>query len=174
MKNNFRILLLILSVTLLAACGKGGKDSGGENPQIPEQALEKFSVMETKEGKPHWVLDAASAQILETQKKVLLKSPQVQFYQEGKLVSTLIAATGRINTENYDIWGEGDCVLTTVEGERLETQNLHYRSDIKKIVTDEKVKLIRPHEIITGTGMEATPDLENITIKKQRVEVKGS
>ena len=52
-------------------------------------------------------------------------------------------------------------MLTTIKDERLETRNLHYRSDIKKVVTQEKVKLIKPDEIIYGEGMEATPDLEN-------------
>jgi len=149
------------------------KDKIEKPPPIPEQAIERFNVTETEKGQPHWVLDADSAQILETQKKVLLTSPKIKFYEAGKYVSTLVAANGRINTENYDIWGDGKCVLTTVKNERLETSNLHYRSDIKKVVTTEKVKLIKPDETIYGEGMEATPDLESITIKKQRVEVKS-
>ena len=149
------------------------KDKIDNLPPIPEQAIEKFNVTDTEKGQPHWVLDADSAQILETQKKVLLSSPKIKFYEDGKYVSTLVAANGRINTDNYDIWGDGKCVLTTIKNERLETTNLHYRSDIKKVVTNDKVKLIKPDEIIYGDGMEATPDLETITIKKQRVEVIG-
>ncbi len=149
------------------------KDKLEKPPPIPEQAIEKFNVTETEKGLPHWVLDADSAQILEIEKKVLLSSPRIKFYQNGKYVSTLVAASGRINTENYDIWGDSRCVLTTIKDERLETRNLHYRSDIKKVVTQEKVKLIKPDEIIYGEGMEATPDLETITIMKQRVEVKS-
>ena len=149
------------------------KDKIEKPPPIPEQAIEKFNVTETEKGLPHWVLDADSAQILETQKRVLLSSPVIKFYQDGKYVSTLVAASGRINTDNYDIWGDSRCVLTTAKNERLETSNLHYRSDIKKVVTQDRVKLIKPDETIYGEGMEATPDLESITIKKQRVEVKS-
>jgi len=150
------------------------KDKIEKLPPIPEQAIEKFNVTETEKGQPHWVLDADSAQILETQKRVMLTSPTIKFYQNGKYVSTLVAASGRINTDNYDIWGDGKCVLTTVKNERLETSNLHYRSDVKKVFTDEKVKLIKPDETIYGEGLEATPDLESIKIKKQRVEVRSS
>ena len=88
--------------------------------------------------------------------------------------SNLKAFYGRINTETYDIWGDSGCVLTTTKGETLITSNLHYRSDIKKIVTEENVKLIKPDEVIYGKGMEATPDLKSIIIKKQMVEMEGN
>lgn len=164
---------VILALGALAAC-TDTKKKALERPPLPEQALEKFSVTETKGGKTHWVLEAASAQILDQEKKALLQSPLVKFFENGEQVSTLTAARGRINTETYDLWGEGECVLSTVKGERLETSNLYYASDAQKIRTDDPVKLIRPDEVVYGKGMEATPDLENITIKKQRVEVKGS
>lgn len=166
------ILLIISSIVILSACDIKKKENASDAPPVQEQSIEKFTVTETKEGKPHWVLDADSAQIIESQKKALLQAPKIKFFKEGKYVSTLVADRGRINTENYDIWGDGKCLLTTTEGERLETSNLHYRSDIQKIVTDDRVKLIRSSETITGTGMEATPDLQNMTIKKNRVEVK--
>lgn len=168
--KNTRFLLFI-PVFFFVSCSE--KKAGEAHPKIPEQAIEKFSVTETREGKPNWELESASAQVIEAKKIALLKAPKIKFYQKGEHISTLTANNGRINTENYDIWGEDSCVLTTVKGERLETSNLHYRSDIQKIVTADKVKLIRPNEIIYGVGMEATPDLESIIIKKQRVEVKG-
>ncbi|MBN1823592.1 MAG: LPS export ABC transporter periplasmic protein LptC [Endomicrobiales bacterium] len=142
----------------------------GENaPPIPEQAIEKFNVTETEAGKTKWVLDAKSAQIVESQKKVYLDAPVIKFYEGGEYVSTLVSEKGRIDSNNYDIWGDGKCLLTTVKGERLDTHNLHYKSEIKRIVTEEKVKLERKDETIYGQGMEATPDLETIMIKKQRV-----
>ncbi len=165
----FALLLLFAG---FSACDIKKKDATQDNPSVPEQALEKFSVTETKQGKPHWTLTAESAQIMEAEKKAYLQAPVVKFFKEGEQVSTLTAQKGRINTENYDIWGDGNCVLETNEGERLVTKNLHYVSETQKIVTDEKVVLTRQKEIVTGVGMEATPDLENITIRKQRVEVR--
>lgn len=143
-----------------------------EVPPIPEQAIEQFTVTETEAGKTHWVLNATSAQINEAEKRAVLQFPRIKFYEKGEYVSTLVAARGVINTQNYDIIGEGACTLDTAKGERLETSNMHYKSDVKKIVTDAPVKLIRADEIIYGTGMEATPDLETIIIKKQRVEMR--
>lgn len=150
------------------------KEGEEKLPPIPEQAIEKFNVTETEKGQPHWVLEASTAQILEHQKRVMLTLPVIKFYEGGSYVSTLSAAKGRINTDNYDIWGDGDCLLTTAKGETLETSNLYYKSDVKRVFTDEKVKLVKPEETIYGVGLEATPDLEFIKIKKQRVEMKSS
>lgn len=173
--NQTRTILLAAVISVFsflpASCGNT-KSKPDEHPPVPDQAIEQFNVMETKEGKPNWVLEASTAQILESQKKVYLQHPRIKFYQKGEYVSTLVATRGKINTDTYDIWGEENCLLTTAKGERLETKNLHYRSDIQKVVTDDKVKLTRQDEIITGQGMEATPDLESIIIKKQKVELK--
>lgn len=166
------IFFCLLSLGGVGACKNNKVRKTEQVPQIPEQAIEKFTVTETEGGKPHWVLDATSARILEKEKRALLQAPHIKFFQNGKYVSNLTADHGRINTENYDIWGDGKCVLDTAKGEHLETTNLYYKSDIKKIMTREKVKLVRPNEIIYGQGLEATPDLESITIKKQRVELR--
>ena len=165
------VVAAIVVAMLFSSCGEGRKKIE-EAPPIPEQALEKFTVTETEDGKPHWVLESSSAQIMESEKKVVLQFPRVKFYQKGEYVSTLVAARGRINTETYDILGEGKCTLTTAKGEKLETDNLQYRSDTQKIVTDDKVKLTRDNEIIRGQGLEATPDLESIIIRDQTTELK--
>ena len=168
--NRTTLILSFFLLLLVPACKN--QDivlQEGTSAKRPEQEIENFTAKQTKEGKPDWILNAASAQILETEKKIFLDAPKILFYEKGVEVSDLVAEKGRINTENYDIWGDGDCLLTTRKGEVLKTRNLHYRSDIKKIVTDEKVKLIRPDEVIDGQGLEATPDLETIIIKKQKV-----
>lgn len=175
--KSIRILLLLLAAAALAvyvlfSTGAGPKDKSGDVRDIPEQAIDKFTVSETEAGKPKWVLEAASAQIDDQQKRALLQAPVIKFYENGAYVSTLVSERGRINMENYDIVGEGACTLDTVKGERLESSNLHYQSSTKLITTIERVKLVRPSEIVYGTGMEASPDLSSIKIRKQRVEVR--
>jgi LPS export ABC transporter protein LptC len=167
---NKTVVLLIAFLFIMQGCRKE-EDQATEHISALEQSIEKFSVTETRNGSPNWILDAESAQILEEEEKIFLKSPKIDFYQEGEYASTLVADKGRINTKDYDIWGEGECVLTTKKGEILETSDLHYKSDIKKIVTEEKVKLVRKDETIYGRGMEATPDLESIIIRDQTVEL---
>ncbi|MBN1621159.1 MAG: LPS export ABC transporter periplasmic protein LptC [Endomicrobiales bacterium] len=168
--NKKAVYLLVFFIFFVIVSCRETKQQSGEISAM-DQTIKDFDVMETKDGKPNWILNAGFAQILESENKVLLESPEIKFYKEGEYVSTLVAEKGRINTENYDIWGEGECVLNTVKGEKMETSNLHYLSEDKKIVTEEEVKLIKPDETIYGKGMEATPDLEYILIKNQRVEM---
>lgn len=156
---------------MLQACGKRS-DKLEVPPAMPEQGLEKFTVSETHSGKPNWVLEAASAQIMEKQKRVFMQMPVVNFYQDGAYSSTLRAKKGRINTENYDIWADGDCELKTVKGETLTTSNIVYTSSSSRISTNDFVRIVRPDEIIEGTGMDASPTLDDIVIKKQRVVMK--
>jgi LPS export ABC transporter protein LptC len=166
--------LYLIAVLLVIAGCKAEKTADTAVVPVIKQTIEKFSISETKSGKPNWVLDADVADIFESEKRILLQKPDIKFYNEGVYASNLKAFSGRINTETYDIWGDSGCVLTTTKGETLITSNLHYRSDIKKIVTDENIKLIKPDEVIYGKGMEATPDLKSIIIKKQMVEMEGN
>jgi LPS export ABC transporter protein LptC len=171
--NKQRILLFVAMALTLVACSKQPQQKNDESASsLPEQALERFSVTETREGNRHWTLDASAAQIMEEQKKVFMQSPRVKFFENGEQTSTLIAERGRIDLTTYDVWGEGKCIVTTSRGDRLETSDLHYRSDVQKIVTDAPVKLERERETVEGIGFEATPDLETITIRKQKVTLK--
>ncbi|MCX5779141.1 MAG: LPS export ABC transporter periplasmic protein LptC [Elusimicrobia bacterium] len=171
--GSFLPIILLCGLVIAGGCAKEpASKTSIEVPPIPEQAIEQFTVTETEAGTPHWVLNATSAQINDITKKAVLQFPQIKFYEKGAYVSTLVAARGVINTQNYDIMGEGACTLDTAKGEHLDTSDLRYKSDTKRITTDAPVKLIKTDEIIYGTGMEATPDLETIIIKKQRVEMR--
>jgi len=162
----------LLLLCVFASCGKKQNAKLDVPPAMPEQALEKFTVSETRHGSPNWVLEAASAQIMEKEKRVYMQKPEIKFYREGQYSSTLRAKNGRINTDNYDIWADGDCELKTVKGETLTTKNMVYISSTSKVSTNEFVRIVRPDEVIEGTGMEASPNLDDITIKKNRVVMK--
>ena len=166
-----KLRYILITLCFLAACDRNSARLEVP-PGMPEQGLEKFSVSETRQGKPNWVLEAASAQILEKEKRVLMQKPEIKFYKDGAYSSTLTAKKGRINTENYDIWADGDCELKTLKGETLTTSNMVYTSSTSKVSTNEFVRIVRPDEVIEGTGMEASPNLDDITIKKQRVVMK--
>ena len=168
--------MVLISSLFLASCSgnKSAAESGGSNVPAQmdsQQTIESMSVTETKGGRANWTLEASKARVLESDKRIFLDEPRVKFFSQGKYASTLRASSGTVSTENYDIWAQGDCYLETVKGEKLFAKNLRYRSDIQKIVTDDPIRLERDKQVITGLGMEATPDLEKIVIKKQRVVV---
>jgi LPS export ABC transporter protein LptC len=136
------------------------------------QYIKNFTIKDTKNGELNWLLESSLAEVLDKEKKVYIHQPNIKFYDKGKYTSNLIAKSGRVNTQTGDIWGDGECVLNTSKGEKLQTRNIHYMPQAKLIVTKEAVTLYRQKETINGTGMEATPDLQIIRIKNQRVMVK--
>ena len=138
--------------------------------QIPDQAIEKFTITETEGGKPHWIVVAPTAKIFEDQKKAYLTTPVIKFFENGKYVSTITAEKGSVNMDTYDIVGEGKCHVSTEKGEDLDTSNLRYLSKAQKIVTDDYVTLIKKGSVVHGKGMEAKPDLSDMTIKNQTTE----
>jgi len=140
----------------------------------PSQTIERFTVSETEHGVPNWVLQSQHAVIDEEKNTIFLSSATVQFYEAGKPVSTLFAEQGRIDTATYDMLTEGPCVLTTAEGERIETSALRYVSSTKLIVTQEKVVYYQQDRVIYGKGMETSPDMESIVIYNQKVIMKDS
>ena len=166
-----RGVLIFFLCVLFGAC-EMKKIPMKEVSEIPDQAIENFTITETMSGKKHWVVESPSAKIFEDQKKAFLQKPVMTFYNKGRYVSTLTADRGFIDLSNYDIIGEGRCSLATAKGENLDTTNVHYLSQAKKIVTDERVKLVKVGIVVFGKGLEATPDLETITIKHQTTELK--
>jgi len=163
-----RIVFLIILI-VFGGC-EARKMPIREVSEIPDQAIEKFTITETKDGKTHWVIDSPTAKIYEDQKKALLTAPVIRFFENGKYASTITAEKGSVDMNTYDIIGNGKCTVTTVKGESLETSNLRYLSQAQKIVTDENVILVKKGSIVHGKGMEAAPDLSTITIRNQTTE----
>lgn len=142
-----------------------------ETPPIAEQAVEKFTITETEEGKLKMVLESESAVINEEKKRAVLKLPRVKFYKDGEYVSTLITESATINLDTYDVFGHGKCTVDTANNEHLQTTDLQYNAKKDIVFSKNDVKLTRQDEIVYGKGFEADTKLEKIIIKKQRVEL---
>lgn len=170
MKTKYFLLtfLSIFSTIIFVNCSR--KIEFGDKG--PEQVLENFTVFETDCGKKIWDLTAAEAQISEKTKIILLNDFKVKFYNNDKLSSVLKSSKGKIDSQNNNFFTEDKTTVTTSDGEILYCDNLKYISKDKKIFTDSNVKIVRKDYIITGTGLEATPDLSVVIIKQNKTVLK--
>jgi LPS export ABC transporter protein LptC len=177
MKRYHYVILLIstlmFSQVFFSGCGRKSIEVVQETETVPDQAIEQFTATETQSGKVHWILESVYAQIIESRKEAALKAPVIKFFTAGKYTSTLKAEKGHVNMDTFAIYTEGNCLLDTAKGESLKTTNLRYLPDTQKIVTDEYVTLVKDGSVVNGKGLEATPDLETITIKEQTTEIEG-
>ena len=56
--------------------------------------------------------------------------------------------------------------------DRCRAEELLYSSARGKFFTERDVEITRPDGVVRGKGMEATPDLSEVTIFKQRTDIK--
>jgi LPS export ABC transporter protein LptC len=164
------ISFVLLMLVILPGC-RQERTIIEETPPMAEQAVEKFVITETEEGKLKMVLESESAVIDEEKKRALLKLPRVKFYEKGEYVSTLITESATINLDTYDVICHGKCTVDTANNEHLQTTDLQYNAKKDIVFSKNDVKLTRREEVVYGKGFEADTKLDKIIIKKQRAEL---
>lgn len=87
--------------------------------------------------------------------------------------STLTAKTATRRQEKGEIIARDSVVMTTVEQERLETEELIWDEKTSKVYTEKFVKVTKPGEIIYGFGLEAEQDFSywKIKVPKGRIKI---
>ena len=100
-----------------------------------------------------------------------LEFPQgiyLEFYDDlGELSSTLRANTAYYFKEEDKWRGRGKVeVKNVLKNEQLNTEELFWKPDTKKIFTDKFVTIRLASEVIYGTGLDANQDLSSYTITK--------
>ena len=94
------------------------------------------------------------------------------------LYDTTGAATVSITADQVWYYGQqqrvvadGEVLVLTSDGRRLETEWLEWESGNQKIRTDRYVHITTPDETVEGTGLEAEEDLSSYQIGRFKAEV---
>lgn len=167
-KNIFCLICFLILGFSLTSC-KEEESIIEETPPTTEQTIEKFVVTETQEGKIKTILEAESAIIEDNEKKAYLTLPRIKFYEDGKYTSILVAESGEIDLETNDVKALGKCTVDTVKNEYLQTRDIFYNASKKLISSNNDIKITRGKEVIYGSGFSSDINLDNITVKKQRL-----
>ncbi|MDR0618220.1 MAG: LPS export ABC transporter periplasmic protein LptC [Endomicrobium sp.] len=169
-KVKLNLVFISLIFIILFGC-KEKKIIIDETPPISEQAIEKFTITQTNEGKLKMILEAESATINEETQIANLKLPIVKFYNNGGYASTLVAERAKINMETYDIQGVGKCTIDTIDNEQLQTTDLMYDASKELIYSNRDIVITNPGQKIYGTSFHSDTKLDNIIIKDQRTVI---
>lgn len=93
------------------------------------------------------------------------------FDPNGKVTSTLRANSAYYFKEENKWRGRGKVEIINIEKkEQLNTEELFWKQDTKRIFTDKFVTIKLQNEVIYGTGLEAAQDLSDYTIKNPEGE----
>lgn len=98
----------------------------------------------------------------------LPKGLKVKFYEDSlQLQSILTAKKGIYYPNSNNITVSDSVVVTTRDGQKLETEVLHWDPKKQQFYTDKPFKLTQPSRIINGqNGLRATPDLSWYRLNK--------
>ncbi|MEW6088257.1 MAG: LPS export ABC transporter periplasmic protein LptC [bacterium] len=177
-RQSLMFFIIIMTFTLLiSSCGKDEKISSPENNQKgPQLVIDKFSITATNAGKMEWIFYAKKAVVFEDKNLITASEINIDFFfdKKGKeIISHLVSENGNVDTKTNDMEAEGNVVLTTESGNKLNTSKLKWISNDRKFFTDKEVRVEKKDSIVTGLGMEADPNLENVRILKDvKVEAK--
>jgi LPS export ABC transporter protein LptC len=162
----------LAALALLAACGR--KAAAPKESDARLQTFEGLALSQSVDGEPKWTLKSRTAELHEDAKTADLAAPVMDFFRKGKAVSRVTALTGTVQTDTHDVTLSSSVVLDSFDDHsHLTTDVLYYSSKRERFHTESPVVIKRPEGVIHGEGMEATPDLSEIRIFRQRSVLAG-
>lgn len=100
-------------------------------------------------------LKAPVQQEFESGDAIFPKGFFVEFYEDGKVTSTLKANYGELQRSTNMYVARGNVVMKNiVKKESLETEELFWNQSKDRIYTDKFVKITTPERVIMGQGLE--------------------
>ncbi|MCB1183843.1 LPS export ABC transporter periplasmic protein LptC, partial [bacterium] len=140
-----------------------GPGAAGERPT---QQIFDYRLVESDAGVKQWILQSEEMRKYGGQRDMVLSEVHMDFFQDGAHFSVLVADSGTANTVTKQVFTWGNVVVTTDDGRRLETEELHFDDKSGLIHNDVFNRFTRRADVMTGFGLEATPDLEYIELKR--------
>ena len=166
------VLAALAGLLLLAACQQAADRDDAPTPPaadgrpMPEQKFYDYRLIETQAGVRQWVLDSDEMLKYPDRRDVELVRVHMDFFREGEYYSTLVSDSGTANLDTRDVFVWGHVVVTTSDGRRLRTSELAYTNSDGLIRNEVYNVFDRGEDVVTGIGLEATPDLDYIEIKQ--------
>ena len=162
--------IVLAALALASACGRKAPPPH----QDRSQTVDGLTLSQSDRGTPAWTLHSQTAHLIEDTNMADLQTPDMDFYQEGRVVSHVTSLTGTVQTVTHDVQLSSSVVLDSYQDHsRLYTEVLFYSSKTGLFHTDEEVKVVRPEGVAYGKGMEATPDLSEVKIFHQHSVLSG-
>jgi LPS export ABC transporter protein LptC len=165
-----RVAACAFALALVAGCGtERPSQLSATAEDLPDQEVSDFVLTETDQGDPQWTLYAKYAATYSATHLITARDIRVDFFDErGERSSELTAREGEIHQRSRDMTARGNVVLQTTEGTRMSTELLRFENQRQKIVVpvDQKVRVARAGDVLTGWGFESDPELRHFEFKR--------
>ncbi len=132
-----------------------------------DQRLEKIHLVEEKDGKKIWELEAKRLSRFQEENMLLLEDVKVNYYSKEGKQYTLIGRQGKVHQETKDMELIGNVRLTSAEGYRLTTHSVSYHHGKRQVKTSDPIELEGEQIHLTGVGMLIDLDRKTFKVLQQ-------
>jgi LPS export ABC transporter protein LptC len=145
---------------------KPGIDTSFNVEELPAQESWNSKIIFSDSGKTKAILDAGHLRVFAEAKETLLdQNIKIDFYdEEEKKTTTLTAKRGRVDDATQNLYAIDSVVVRNEDSTIVTTDELMWKNQDRKIVSDKFVTIISPKEKIEGYGFESDQNLENYVI----------
>ena len=165
-------ILFVLLLTVLCSCSEFDQNNqdDAEIGEYPDTESWDTEMLFTKQGKRRAVLNAGYvAKYSQKQITVLKDSVRVDFYDDqGELKSYLTSQEGKVFDQNKDMVAIGNVVVIAKNGTHLFTEELYWKNEEERIVSNVPVMITTENDTIYGDSFSSDPDLVNYEITNTR------
>lgn len=174
-----RSFVFALSLSLaLAGCGSESTTPAAvtDASQLPaDQLIEGLRHNMTKDGIRSGVLEADTALLFETGRKLDMRVVELQFFGEsGRQTGTLTSETGVYDISTGNFVARGDVVLVTQgpngEERRLETDELHYDVKGDRLWSDQPFVLTEGGRVTRGQRFRSDASFQTWEVTGAKTE----
>ena len=174
---------LIFGFLLLFLAGMGGTiyyrmksvrspDEPPPQPQGADYRIKDVHINETLKGDLRWQLDAEQAEVFNEEKKTRMRLVKITVFQTDR-VWVVTGDEGEMQNETRDVRVRGNVVVTSDDGLRFTSEDLHWNAEAKRLWTEGPVTLLRGQTTITGRGFLTEMETERAVIQTRvRVLIK--
>lgn len=168
--NRGELIVGIASLALAAGVGcrsdVGGVGAPEDSGPPPSEGMRGVSLRNFREGDTRWVLQADSASVFRSRKRVETEAVTIDFFDGDEHVSKLTADKGVLMQATDDLEARGNVRVVAEDGAILMTEILFWDHQRARIYTEEPVEIHRGEDVLAGVGMEADPGLTRVELKR--------
>ncbi len=165
-----KLFIFFLAVVCMSGCTKEKVNppinTTFEGKELPAQESWNSTVFFTDSGKTRAVLTAGHLRVYNTSNETLLDSGiQVDFYNMNEIkTTTLTSKRGKVDDITNNLYAIDSVVTVNDSGIVVTTEEMMWRNEDKKIISDKYVTIVSPKEKIQGYGFESDQHLQNYII----------
>src|SRR5688572_13135662 len=148
--------VVICSLMVAACSSEQAPDpvaSAEAQAQRADQVMYGVKQYISSEGIRRGLLNADTAYVFEDSGRVDIRKVTLNLYGEtGNQAAALTSRAGTLDTRTQGMIARGNVILTTQEGKRIETEELHYDPNAHRIWSTVTTKMIENGNPLTGDG----------------------